>query len=147
MIAKTSHPSHFTYPGVASQLPASLAARRHPDRGLDVPSSDMLADLGEKLHGRNVRFVLVRMIMPVRHMLELAGVMEKIKPADVFIDPTEAALDYLLSQCYDAGIQELQRSAANTMRSLLQTGLSTTPVERKVALAAIVDHLDKEIKQ
>ena len=37
----------------------------------------------------------MRMIMPVRQMLELAGAMEKIRPQDVFVGPTEAILDYL----------------------------------------------------
>ena len=62
---------------------------------LDVPSADMLAELGEELHSRHVRFMLMRMITPVRQMLENAGAMEKIKPEDVFIGPTEAVLDYL----------------------------------------------------
>ena len=48
---------------------------------LDVPSADMLAELGEELQGRNVRLMLMRVITPVRQMLELAGAMEKIRPA------------------------------------------------------------------
>ncbi len=38
---------------------------------LDVPSADTLAELGEELHAHNVRFMLMRAIMPVRQMLEL----------------------------------------------------------------------------
>jgi high affinity sulfate transporter 1 len=114
---------------------------------LDVPSADMLAELHEDFYSRNVRFLLMRMIMPVRQMLELAGVMEKIRPEDVFVGPTEAVLDYLTSQYDDVGIQELMRSGANTVRSLLQASLSTAPAERQAALAAIVDSLDKETKR
>jgi len=114
---------------------------------LDVPSADMLAELHEDFYSRNVRFMLMRMIMPVRQMLELAGVMEKIRPEDVFVGPTEAVLDYLTSQYDDVGIQELMRSGANTVRSLLQASLSTAPAERQAALAAIVDSLDKETKR
>jgi hypothetical protein len=107
----------------------------------------MLAELYEDFYSRNVRFMLMRMIMPVRQMLELAGVMEKIRPEDVFVGPTEAVLDYLTSQYDDVGIQELMRSGANTVRSLLQASLSTAPAERQAALAAIVDSLDKETKR
>jgi len=113
---------------------------------LDVPSADMLAELGEELHSHNVRFMLMRMIMPVRQMLEHAGVMEKIKPQDVFIGPTEAVLDYLSSQYDDAGIQELLRSGANSVQSLLQASLATAPVERQAALIAIAEGVGKGIK-
>ena len=109
---------------------------------LDVPSADMLGELSEDLHSRDVRFMLMRMIMPVRQMLELAGVMEKIRPQDIFVSPTEAVVDYLSSQYDDAGIQELMHSGANTVRSLLQASLATAPAERQAALAAIVDSLD-----
>ena len=44
---------------------------------LDVPSADMLAELGEELRNRNVRFMLMRVIMPVRQMLEHAGVWKR----------------------------------------------------------------------
>jgi sulfate permease, SulP family len=114
---------------------------------LDVPSADMLEALREDLSGRNVRFMLMRMIMPVRQMLELAGVMEKIKPQDIFIGPIEAVLDYLSTQSDEAGIQELLRSGANSVRSLLRASLATTPDDRKAALAAIADSLDQVIKQ
>ena len=113
---------------------------------LDVPSADMLAELGEELHSRNVRFMLMRMIMPVRQMLELAGVMEKINPQDVFIGPAEAVLDYLSSQYDDAGIQELLRSGADSVRSLLQASLATAPLDRQAALGEISATLDKEMK-
>jgi high affinity sulfate transporter 1 len=114
---------------------------------LDVPSADMLAKLHEELTNRNVRFMLMRMIMPVRQMLELAGVMEKIRPEDVFVGPPEAVLDYLSSQYDAAGIHELLRSSAMTVRHLLQAHLLTVPVERQVALAAIVDGLDQAIQR
>ena len=113
---------------------------------LDVPSADMLVELGEELHSHNVRFMLMRMIMPVRQMLEHAGVMEKIKPQDVFIGPTEAVLDYLSSQYDDAGIQELLRSGTNSVQSLLQASLATAPVERQAALIAIAEGVVKGIK-
>jgi len=113
---------------------------------LDVPSADMLAELGEELHSHNVRFMLMRMITPVRQMLEHAGVMEKIKPEDVFTGPTEAVLDYLSSQYDDAGIQELLSSGADSLRSLLQASLATAPPERQAGLAAIVDGIGQGIK-
>jgi len=87
------------------------------------------------------------MITPVRQMLELAGVMEKIQPQDIFIGPVEAVLDYLATQSDDASIQELLRSGANSVRSLLRASLATTPDDRQAALGAIADSLDQEIKQ
>jgi high affinity sulfate transporter 1 len=114
---------------------------------LDVPSADMLETLREDLSSRKVRFMLAHMITPVRQMLELAGVMGKIRPQDVFIGEVEAVLDYLSTQYDDAGIQELLRSGANSVRSLLRASLATTPDDRKDALAAIADSLDQEIKR
>ena len=114
---------------------------------LDVPSADMLAELGEEIHSHNVRFMLMRVITPVRQMLEHAGAIETIKPEDIFIGPVEAVLAYLSSNYDEAGIQELMTSGAQTIRSLLQASLASAPAERQAALAAIVDNLDKEIKK
>jgi MFS superfamily sulfate permease-like transporter len=114
---------------------------------LDVPSADMIGSLGGELHSRGVRFMLMRVIAPVREMLARAGAMQKIKPEDVFIGPTEAVLDYLTSQYNDVAIQELMRSGADSLRSLLAASLATAPAERQAALAAIVDSLDREISR
>jgi MFS superfamily sulfate permease-like transporter len=114
---------------------------------LDVPSAEMLDSLLEDLSSRNVRLMFTRMITPVRQLLELAGVMEKIKPQDIFIGPVEAVLDYLASQSNDAGIQELLQSGASSVRSLLRASLATTPEDRRDALAAISDSLEQEIKR
>lgn len=111
---------------------------------LDVPSADMLGDLAEELRGRSVRFMLMRAIAPVRQMLEVAGAMEKIQHQDVFSGPPEAVLAYLLSQVDEAGIQELMYSGAQAVRSLLQASLSTAPAERRAALGAILESLERE---
>jgi hypothetical protein len=55
-------------------------------------------------------------------------------------------LDYLSSQYDDAGIQELLRSGANSVQSLLQASLATAPVERQAALIAIAEGVGKGIK-
>lgn len=114
---------------------------------LDVPSADMLVELYKELHSQNIRCMLVRMIAPVRQLLERAGAMEEIRLEDVFIDPGDAVLDYLISQYNDSGIQELVRSGLQIVRNLLQAHLSTAPVERQAALAALADFLDQEIKR
>ena len=114
---------------------------------LDVPSADMLAELGEELHSRSVRFMLMRLITPVRQMLEQAGAMEKIQLQDVFVGPTEAIVEYLSSHYDHAGILELLSSGALAVRDLLQASLPSAPPERQAALAAIVDSLDKEIQR
>jgi MFS superfamily sulfate permease-like transporter len=114
---------------------------------LDVPSADMLGKLHEELAGREVRLMLARMIMPVRQMLELAGVMAKIRPEDVFVGPAEAVLDYLSSQYDAAGIHELLRSSALSVRQLVQAHLPAVPVERQVALTTLVDNLDQAIQR
>ncbi len=113
---------------------------------LDVPSADMLGELSEELHSHNVRFILMRMITPVRQMLELSRAMEKIRPEDIFIGPTEAILDYLSGQYDDPGILELVRSGADSVHSLLQASLATAPAERRASLAAIADGIGKGIK-
>ena len=114
---------------------------------LDVPSAEMIEKLHDELGSRNVRFMLTRMIMPVRQMLELAGVMAKIRPEDVFAAPSEAVLDYLATQYDAAGIQELLRSAAIEVRVLVEAHLGTVPEEQQVGLAAIVDSLGQAIKR
>ena len=114
---------------------------------LDVPSADMLGEAARRLAGRKVRLMLVRMIMPVRQMLELAGVMAKIRPEDVFVGPAEAVLDYLSSQYDAAGIHELLRSSALSVRQLVQAHLPAVPVERQVALTTLVDNLDQAIQR
>ena len=101
---------------------------------LDVPRADMLVELYKELHSQNIRCMLVRMIAPVRQLLERAGAMEEIRLEDVFIDPGDAVLDYLISQYNDSGIQELVRSGLQIVRNLLQAHLSTAPVERQAAL-------------
>ncbi len=113
---------------------------------LDVPSADMLGELGEELRDRNTRFMLTRMIMPVRQMLELAGVMDKIRPQDVFANPGEAVLDYLSTQYDDEGIQELLVSGANEVHSLIQASLATAPIDRRAGLSAIADNISQGIK-
>jgi hypothetical protein len=105
----------------------------------------VLAELVEELHSRNVRLMLMRVITPVRQMLEHAGAMEKIKPEDVFAGPTEAVLDYLSTQHDDAGIQELLRSGASAVHSLLQASLATAPADRHDALVAIADSVGQGI--
>jgi sulfate permease, SulP family len=114
---------------------------------LDVPGADMLADLAEELRDRNVRFMLTRVITPVRQMLELAGAMRAIQAEDVFVRPIEAVVDYLSSQYDDASLQELMRSNASSMRSLLQASLAAAPAERRAALTAIMDRFDALIQQ
>jgi hypothetical protein len=80
-------------------------------------------------------------------MLEHAGAMEKIRPEDVFLGPTEAILALLSSHYDEAGIQELLHSGAETIRTLLQASLASAPAERQAAIAEILDSLDQAIKQ
>jgi sulfate permease, SulP family len=113
---------------------------------LDVPSAEMLGELSEELLSRNVRFMLMRMIMPVQHMLELAGIMEKLKPQDIFAGPAEAVLEYLSTQYDDVGIQEFLRSGATEVHSLIQASLATAPAEHQAGLSAIADSISQGIK-
>jgi hypothetical protein len=107
----------------------------------------MLAELGEELHSRNIRFILTRVIMPVRQMLESAGAMEKIKPQDIFIEPSKAVLDYLSSQYDAAAINELLLSATQMVHRLLDEHLASAPADQQAGLAAIADSLDQGIKR
>ncbi len=114
---------------------------------LDVPSADMLAELGEELHNHDVHFMLLRTIAPVRQMLEAAGAMEHIRPEDVFAGPTEAIVALLSSHYDEAGMQELLQGGAETIRALLQASLKAAPVERRDAITAVLDTLDQAIRQ
>jgi SulP family sulfate permease len=113
---------------------------------LDVPSADMLAELGDELHGRDVRFMLMRVINPVREMLQNAGAMEKIREQDIFMGPSEAILAYLTSQYEGAMIEELLQCGADEIHRLLQASLASAPPERRGALAAIAASVSRGIK-
>jgi hypothetical protein len=72
--------------------------------------------------------------------------MEKIRSEDIFLSPTEAVLAYLTSQYDDAAIQELLRSGANSVQSLLVASLATAPAERQAAMIEIVNSVGTGIK-
>ncbi|MBP1702820.1 MAG: sulfate permease [Chloroflexi bacterium] len=112
---------------------------------LDVPGADMLTELAEDLHRREIRLMLMHVITPVRQMLDKVGAINKIGPENLFIGPPEAVLEYLSSQSDAAGILELLRSGASSAVTLLQAGMSTAPADRQAELAAIVESLEKEI--
>ena len=113
---------------------------------LDVPSADMLAELNKELHNRNLRFMLTRVIAPVRLMLERAGVMKEIRLEDIFIEPTDAVLDYFISESDDSRLQELLHSGLVMLHDIVSARLPTAPPERQVSLAALAERLDQEIK-
>ncbi len=170
---KHRHPENITLPGLLMVRPenglffanaeafresiiAELTSNTEPvkavllDLGattdLDVPSADMLGELGEELRSRDVRFMVMHMITPVKQMLESAGALEKIRQQDIFVGPTEAVLDYLSSQYDDARILELLRSGAISVHNLLQASLVTAPAERKAALIAVAESVGKGIE-
>jgi SulP family sulfate permease len=114
---------------------------------LDVPSVDMLMELHKELKIQNVRLILARVIAPVRAILERAGAIEEIGSENIFINPTEAVLDFLTSQYHDSDIQGLVHTGLLTVRIFVQARLSTAPAERRAALAALAEMIDKEIKR
>ena len=114
---------------------------------LDAPGADMLIELHKELRNRNLRFMLTRVITPVRLMLERAGVMKEISPEDIFIEPTDAVLDYFISEYDDSRIQELLHSGLVMVHDIVSARLPTAPPERQVALTALAERLDQEIKQ
>jgi hypothetical protein len=110
---------------------------------LDVPAAEMLAELSEELHSREIRCMLMHVITPVRQMLQITGAMQKFEPEDLFADPIEAVLGFLSSQADAAGIEELMRNGASSMVSLMQSGVAAAPEESRPSLEAIVDTLKK----
>jgi high affinity sulfate transporter 1 len=114
---------------------------------LDVPSADMLIGLHKELRRRDVRFILTRMSTPARQILERADRMQEIGPHDVFNSPAQAFLDYLASELGDSSGQELIHAGLLESHEVLQARMSALPVERQATLAAILDNIDKEIKQ
>ncbi len=56
-------------------------------------------------------------------------------------------MDYYSSQGDYAGLQELMRSGASTVVDLIQASLASAPSERKEAMIAIMDNLEKEIQR
>jgi MFS superfamily sulfate permease-like transporter len=114
---------------------------------LDVPGADMLIELHKELRQRDVRLVLAHMIMPVRQILERADTLEEIGPNDICHSTIEAFLAYIASELGDSSGQEIVRIGLLEACDVLQARMSAVPIERKATLAAILDILDKEIKQ
>ena len=114
---------------------------------LDVPSANMLAELSEELHNRSVRLMLIHVITPVRQMLARTGAIEKINQQDIFAEPVEAVMNYLLAECDAAGIEDLLRSGANEMHNLLQASLASVPVENQAAIVGLIDSLDNQLRR
>jgi hypothetical protein len=88
----------------------------------------------------------MRVINPVREMLQNAGAMEKIREQDIFMGPSEAILAYLTSQYEGAMIEELLQCGADEIHRLLQASLASAPPERRGALAAIAASVSRGIK-
>ncbi len=140
--------------GIREAIMAEMAASPEPVRAvlldlgattdLDVPGADMLAELGEELHERNVRLMLTLVITPVRQMLERAGAMAKIRPEDIFPGPNEAVLDFA-SQHDAAAVQELLGSGVLMVRTLILAHLSTVPDQDQATLLAIANGLDTDL--
>lgn len=114
---------------------------------LDVPSADMLMELHQELSIHKVRMSLTRVIAPVREILERAGAIAEIGSENIFVNPTEAVLDFLTAEYHDTGIQGLVHSGLLTVRVFVQARLSTAPSERQAALATLVETIDQEIER
>jgi MFS superfamily sulfate permease-like transporter len=114
---------------------------------LDVPSADMLIELHKELRQRDVRLILTRMITPVRQILERADRKHEIGAQDLVHSPTEAFLDYVISETGDSSGQELVHMGLLEARDVLKARMPAVPAVRQATLAAIVDILDKEITQ
>jgi high affinity sulfate transporter 1 len=114
---------------------------------LDVSSADMLIKLHKELRQREVRFILTNMIMPVRQILERADAKSEIGVQDICVSPVQAFLDYLTPDYGDARAQEILHIGLLEANDVLQARMAVIPVERQATLAAILDIIDKEIKQ
>jgi MFS superfamily sulfate permease-like transporter len=114
---------------------------------LDVPSAIMLIDMHKELRQRDVRLILTRMITPVRQMLERADRTHEIGPQDLVHSPVQAFLDYVASETGDSSGRELIHVGLLEARDVLRARMSAVPAKRQTTLAAILDIVDKEIKQ
>jgi sulfate permease, SulP family len=114
---------------------------------LDAPGADMLIELHKELREREVRLILTRMLAPVRQTLERADIESEIGPQDIHHSLAEAFLDYLASGSGDSSGQVHVHTGLLEARAVLQARMSAVPIERQVTLTAIIEALDKEIKQ
>ena len=114
---------------------------------LDAPGAEMLIGLHKELRQREARVILTRMNTPVRQILERADTLEEIGPNDICHSTIEAFLEYIASELGDSSGQEIVRIGLLEACDVLQARMSAVPIERKATLAAILDILDKEIKQ
>jgi len=114
---------------------------------LDVPGADMLIELHKELRQRDVGLTLAHMIRPVREILERADQMEEIGAQNIFLSIAQAFLEYIVSEFGDSsGLEQFHVGLLET-RDVLQARMSAVPIERQPVLTAILDIVDKEIKE
>lgn len=114
---------------------------------LDMPSADMLEELYNELHKQDVRLVLTRVIAPVREILEHGGVLEAIGTENIFMNPTTAILDYLVSARDVSNIQGILHSGLLSIRAMLEARSSAAPTEKMSELIALAERLDQETQR
>ena len=114
---------------------------------VNEPFLDMLIELHKELRERGVRLVLTRMIMATRQVLERADTKHEIDQSDIFHSLIQAYTDYFVSESGEDSGHALLRFQLLETREVLQARMSVVPGERKATLAAVLDIIDKELKQ
>jgi MFS superfamily sulfate permease-like transporter len=114
---------------------------------LDAPSAIMLIELHKQLRQREIRFIFTNIITPVRQILERADSRQEIGMHDIYDSLVQAYLDYLAPDYGDARSQETLHIGVLEAYDVLQARWAVIPPERQAALAALLDIIDKEIKQ
>jgi high affinity sulfate transporter 1 len=114
---------------------------------LDAPSADMLIELHKELRERDVRLILTRMITAARVVLERADTKHEITSQDICHSAIQAYMDYFVSESREGTSQALLRVQLLEIREVLQARMSEVPSERRATIAAVLDAIDKEVKQ
>jgi SulP family sulfate permease len=93
---------------------------------LDVPGTDMLADLHDDLKQRGVTLLLARVMSPTRRMLDRTGVTAKVGDANLHAQVLDAVVEHLThSTAMTPEEQELLRDGMHRLRALVEEAGAT----------------------
>jgi anti-anti-sigma regulatory factor len=112
--------------GRAPSRPQAVLLDLEVTADLDVPGTDMLADLHDDLKQRGVPLLLARVMAPTRRMLDRTGVTAKVGVANLHAQVLDAVVEHLShSTAMTPEEQELLRDGMHRLRALVEEAGST----------------------
>jgi hypothetical protein len=111
---------------------------------LDVPSSEMLAQLCEELEEMEIQLKIAVLHQPVRDMLQATGLLEKISFNNFYPSVVEAALDFALEHLDDVNLDDIDTvvDRINALTGILTSVFEDASEEQQAKIDAAIGLLD-----